>query len=393
MPLRGIMLCPEPPYPPIGGGRLRTASLIEYLAGRCDLDLILFQVEGEADPSLALPKGLARDVLRVLLPAHRRDPLSRITRNCVRLLRGRPPLLDRFSSSDLSQLLKGRHYDFALIEHFWCAPFAETLQSHCKRIYLDLHNIESAWHASAAASEPWPYRLAHRRFARLYRRWESRLLPQFKRILVTSQSDAAQLPPLAPRVIVYPNSLPSLPMPDGRLQEQAIVFSGNLEYLPNRQAVRFFHRRVWPLLRARHRDLVWRIVGRNPCAVEKLVAGDARIQLRGAVENAVCELSRSCVAVVPLLSGSGTRVKILEAWAAGLPVVSTTLGAQGLEAVPGRHLLIGDAPEAFAQAVSHLLESEQDRRKMGSAGRELYEKRYSWPAAWRILDQENFPEG
>ena len=107
-----------------------------------------------------------------------------------------------------------------------------------------------------------------------------------------------------------------MPLPPAG-DEEAIVFSGNMEYHPNVTAVRFFRQEVWPRLRERWPNLVWRLVGKNPGAVERYTAGDARIEVAGPVVDAVCEIARSRVAVVPLLTGSGTRLKILEAWAGG----------------------------------------------------------------------------
>ena len=91
------------------------------------------------------------------------------------------------------------------------------------------------------------------------------------------------------------------------------------------------------------------------------------------------------VAIVPLRAGSGTRVKILEAWAASRPVVSTTLGAEGLQATDGEHLILADGPEEFAAAVTRLLESEELRKRLGRAGRRLYERDFNWEAAWSRL--------
>jgi glycosyltransferase involved in cell wall biosynthesis len=115
------------------------------------------------------------------------------------------------------------------------------------------------------------------------------------------------------------------------------------------------------------------------------VAGDPRIELAGPVVDAVAALAAARVAVVPLRAGSGTRVKILEAWAAATPVVSTTIGAEGLEAADGADLLLADPPEAFAAAVSALLDSADLRRRVGAAGRALYERRFTWETAWAAL--------
>jgi polysaccharide biosynthesis protein PslH len=131
--------------------------------------------------------------------------------------------------------------------------------------------------------------------------------------------------------------------------------------------------------------LVWRLIGKNPEAVSRHVRGDPRIQVVGPVDSAVEALAAVQVAVVPLRSGSGTRVKILEAWAASRPVVSTTLGAEGLPARDGENLILADEPGQFAAAVSALLESAALRKRLGSAGRHLYEREFTWDAAWLEL--------
>jgi glycosyltransferase involved in cell wall biosynthesis len=159
-----------------------------------------------------------------------------------------------------------------------------------------------------------------------------------------------------------------------------------MEYHPNFTAVRYFRQKIWPGLRERWPRLVWRLVGSNPVAVRRFTEGDARIEVAGSVPDAVRELARSRVAVVPLLSGSGTRLKILEAWAAGLPVVSTTLGAEGLPVKDGETGLVADSAEAFEGAVTRLLTCTDLRRRIGSAGRILLEKEFTWETAWKKLD-------
>src|SRR5262249_18701852 len=119
--------------------------------------------------------------------------------------------------------------------------------------------------------------------------------------------------------------------------------------------------------------------------VSRYVRDDPRIELSGAVPDAIAELARARVAVVPILIGSSTRVKILEAWAAGRAVVSTRIGAEGLAARDGHNVLLADGPEPFGDAVSALLESVDLRGKIGRAGRATFEALYTWEAAWRQL--------
>jgi glycosyltransferase involved in cell wall biosynthesis len=127
-------------------------------------------------------------------------------------------------------------------------------------------------------------------------------------------------------------------------------------------------------------------VGKNPWAVSRYTSGDPRIETTGEVDDAVRELARARVAVVPLLAGSGTRFKILEAWSAAVAVVSTTIGAEGLPARDGEHLLIADGAAPFAAAVTRLLQSPDLRRQLGHAGRVLLEQEFTWEAAWKKLD-------
>jgi glycosyltransferase involved in cell wall biosynthesis len=159
-----------------------------------------------------------------------------------------------------------------------------------------------------------------------------------------------------------------------------------LEYAPNIQAVRFFHRYVWPALESRWPKLKWKILSKNPGSIRHLAAGNPNIEITGFVEDAVAVIAQAQVAVAPLFAGSGTRIKILEAWAAGTPVVSTTLGAEGLEYRDREHLILADNAESFTAAVSELLSLPVNRERIGAAGRRLYEERYTWENAWEVLD-------
>lgn len=384
-----LFLSAEAPYPTVGGGPLRSASLLEYLARRYDVHAIVFRQAGDPDPGLAIPPGRVEKLDVIDLPYHSKRPAARAIRNAMRILRNRPPLIDRFSGAGrrISLLLAGRRYETAVIEHFWCAPYLEQVRPHAHRVVLDLHNIESAWHSSIASLESPVRAWALRRFAQASAALERIWLPQFDSILATSTSDAELARHLAreAKVFVYPNSLPDIAQPP-RLERHEVVFSGNLEYAPNISAIRFFRESIWPKLEARWPELRWRIVGKNPDAIRPLVAGHPRIIVTGFVEDAAATLAGSQVAVVPLLAGSGTRIKILEAWAAATPVVSTTFGAEGLHCADEQHLLLRDDPDRFADAVSKLLASPEDRLRLGSAGRRLFEERYTWPAAWKTLD-------
>ncbi len=360
---RALFLTPEAPVTGSGGGGLRSASLLAYLRARYRVDVATFDV----------------------VP-HSKSAPARLWRNAARLLRGRPPLFDRFSGYEqqITAAMRAPRYDVAVIEHFWCVSYAPLLRPRTTHLVLDLHNIESELARTHAQAAAFPASWASSRFAAMYRRLEAEWLPRFDTLLVTSEADRARLH--HPDIRVFPNAIPEVPQPDVP-EQNAILFSGNLEYHPNIEAVRWFRTAIWPLVCERFPHLEWRLAGRNPEAVAPVVQGDPRIVLAGPMEDAIATLAGAQICIVPLLSGSGTRFKILEAWAAGRAVVSTTLGAEGLGARHDEHLLLADTPAQFAEAVGTLAGNEPLRRRLGAAGRALYLDRFTWPAAWRMLDE------
>jgi len=190
-----LVLAPEAPYPLVGGGALRTASLIHYLARTRAVDLILFRQPGAPDPIEHLPAGLARRVSVIPLPATGRGRAARAVRNSARLVRGVPPLVDRFAGfeREVAEAVAGRHYGIGVIEHSWCAPYWDQISPACQRTVLDLHNIESLLHARCAAveGEGPATALAHRLFGQASLELERAWLPRFSQVLTTSDDDAA----------------------------------------------------------------------------------------------------------------------------------------------------------------------------------------------------------
>lgn len=372
-----LLVCPEAPYPVLGGGAQRIVSLIEYFAARgWAVDLLTFV------PCRA-PSETVREVLCLPLPVNGRSLPARVLRNAGRLMRGVPPLIDRLAGFDtaIRGALGTRRYDLALLEHFWVAPYLGLFREFAGKVWCDLHNIESRFFQTMAKASGPAAAWAHGRFARLSEKLEAQLLPGFDGLLVCSDSDARLVG--GARALVYPNTIGWYQRRETD-KERTLVFSGNMEYHPNQMAVRWFHGRIWPGLRSRFPELRWRLVGMNPEAVRGVVGGDRRIELTGAVEDALGEIARAQLSIVPLRAGSGTRIKILEAWAAGTAVVSTAIGAEGL---PGC-LRIADSAEAFGRAVAELLGDAAERRRLEEAGRAAYEAGYHRQAGWRILDGE-----
>jgi glycosyltransferase involved in cell wall biosynthesis len=356
------MLVPELPALGQGGGALRSESLRQYLERKYQVDVVNFKLRPNS-----------------------RSLIAKAVRNVGRLIRGVPPLFDRFSGYDdqIRQSIPQTRYDLAVIEHFWCSSYAPLLLPFANRLVLDLHNIESELartHASAAQGfEGW----AQQRFAEMYTRLEQRWLPQYDTLLVTSEDDRARLS--HPDIRVFPNAIPDIE-PLSVPEEAVIAFSGNLEYHPNVEAVRWFAKEIWPRVHEAIPEAEWRLIGRNHQAIAWMVEDLPQTTITGPVEDALEALAAAKICVVPLLSGSGTRFKILEAWAAQRPVVSTTIGAEGLGARDGEHLLIADDANAFVDATVRLWNDADLRKGLGQAGRARYEQHFSWNSAWTTMD-------
>jgi glycosyltransferase involved in cell wall biosynthesis len=382
-----LMLSPEPPYPLEGGGAFRTASLLHYFAGFAQVDLILISQGGA--PAL-LPPGLVRSQKVIPLRRHKTGIGSRYARNAGRAIRGVPPLVDRLAglSEPIERAIAGRHYDFGIVEHFWCAPYVNQLESACKETVLDMHNIESVLHERCAGLSHGLIRAGHRRFAAASQKLESALLPRYSIILAASESDSRRIREIAPgaRVHVYPNSLPRVEAP--RCAEYPrLVFSANFEYHPNIDAVQFLVAEIWPEVRKLRPELRLRLVGRGDQFIRHLLPSrDSGIEVTGPVDDARAEIAQARIVLAPLRAGSGTRIKILEAWAAARCVVATPVAAEGLDARDGVNIALQSDPKAFAAEVARLLDDPAARERLAAAGRRTFEDRYSWETAWEALN-------
>jgi glycosyltransferase involved in cell wall biosynthesis len=252
------------------------------------------------------------------------------------------------------------------------------------RSWIDFHNLDSQiWER---VSRTGPSEVA-RRFAALQaprvRALEARLVANADGFSCVSDLDAGFLARLASRTrpFVVPNGVD---LDRYRFRDKAgggktVLFVGDLSWPPNADAVRWFRREVWPHVRRERPDARAEILGREP--PQDLLAQSAEdFRLLGEGHDTRPHWERAAVAVVPLAAGGGTRLKILEAAACGVPVVSTRVGAEGLALEPERDLVIADDPEAFARAVAALLADPSRRASIARSARARVEGLYAWPA-------------
>ncbi len=167
-----------------------------------------------------------------------------------------------------------------------------------------------------------------------------------------------------------------------------LVFLGSMDWLPNIDSVEFFVEAIWPSVKQRHPEAEFVIVGRRPtAAVKRLAEGDSSITVTGTVPDVRPHIENAAAVVVPLRVGGGTRIKIYEAMSMGLPVVSTSIGAEGLDVTSGQNILIEDEPSGFAEALSKLLTEPATAESLGAAAAKHVREHYSWSKVAREFER------
>jgi glycosyltransferase involved in cell wall biosynthesis len=167
--------------------------------------------------------------------------------------------------------------------------------------------------------------------------------------------------------------------PSSNEEPGSLVFTGSMDWMPNVDGIAYFVEQILPLIRKQHPHAKLWVVGRKPeRTIRAMAERDPSIQVTGTVEDIRPYIAKGAVYIVPLRVGSGTRLKIFEAMAMGKAVVSTTIGAEGLPVTSGLDIVLADEPHHFADAVCRLLESAQERRRIGETARALVEEKYSW---------------
>ncbi len=254
-------------------------------------------------------------------------------------------------------------------------------------VIADWHNIESELirRYSENLSPLLPTRWYASRTARLVENLEPRLLEQCHSNLVCSERERQALLARSPaaRIRVVENGVAvagPVPVPTARPERRDLVFVGSMDYHANIDAALYFAREIWPQLHQRRPDLRFVIVGSRPTPEVLALGKHAGIVVTGTVDSVGPYYENALIAVVPLRVGSGTRLKVLEAMAAGVPVISTSLGAEGLAVTDGKHLILADTPAEFTSAVLRVASDPAEWRQIALSGRDIAVSRYDWSA-------------
>lgn len=388
---RVLWVTPELPYWPGGsGGSTRQHQLIVQLLARGHEVVVAAPIHPDQEDGARLLRATGATLHGVPRPPSRvREVLGTVrARPAVALDALRMPLLawqvevfwtslrDRVRSLLADPATRP---DVILVEHDWAARWARDLDAAGVPKILALENLSWAYHRNRATTGTGLARVHNALEARRFERFDRRELTAYDLLLAMSASDQEQLRAVVPTAsAIVPNgvdtgALVASPLPS----DPVSLYTGTMAYPPNAEGLGWLLRDIWPRVAEQVDGARLLVVGRGVPDDLAALAGDD-VEFAGWVDAMQPWFDRARTVLVPILSGGGTRLKVLDGLASGRPIVSTTMGAEGIDVRDGEHVRIADEPQAFADATAALLRDGPDAARLGAAGRRLAEDVYDW---------------
>lgn len=389
--MRVLFLTSQLPFPPYSGGPLRSYGLISGLhAAGHSVDLLTFTEPGQPDPA---GTPLAERCAHIwAVPAPRRSLRDRLR---DLLLSAEADMARRFYAPGyaeaLTGVLRGQTYDIIQIESLEMTPYllvARTLCPAARIIYDALnaeHDLQRLIHRiDRRTPARWPAALYSFIQWRRLIRMEREICRAVDQVIAVSDEDARALRDLAPaaRIAVVPNGIYADEYAETHerldLGPAALLFTGTMNYRPNVDAVLWFVDSVLEVVREAVPEAKLFIVGNKPHPRLEAIRRRNDVEITGFVQDVTPFLHSTALYVAPLRMGSGTRLKLLQAMAAGAAIVSTRIGAEGLNITSGQEVVLADDATAFAQATVALLRDPDRRTALGRAAQALVRQQYDW---------------
>jgi glycosyltransferase involved in cell wall biosynthesis len=398
--MRVLLLSQVLPYPPDSGPKVKTYNVLKYLAQHHEVTLVSF-IRGDQSRDVEQLRHYCRSIHVVPITRGAAADAAAMARS---VLSGQPWMMVRDDRVDMRMLVdrlaRESAFDVAHADQLNMAQYAARVPQ--ARKVLDAHNaLWLLYKRLAATMKPGMRRALLERDWRLLKRYEGRVCRSFGGVLAVSAEDKAALleamsatmPAVSEadrrKIVVIPIAVdgdevrPVVRRPDA----DHILHIGTMYWPPNIDGVKWFIDQVLPRIRAERPDVRFDVVGaRPPQELIDLGASDGRINVTGYVENPEPYLQRAGAMIVPLRAGGGMRVKILNAMAQALPIVTTTLGCEGIAVEPGRHVLVADTPDEFARSTLNLLQDRVRADGLGHNGRALVDALYDYRAACKPLE-------
>lgn len=383
MTARVLYVTHRVPWPPDRGDRIRTWNVLKFLSARAKVDVACLADEPVSDDTLSALRGVTRR-LAIVPHAGRR----RYVRGLMSLACGRTITAGLFESSALRQIVRAwsdaESYDAVLASSSGVASYIlPPTVSGAPTRWVDLIDVDSQKWLDYSRSARWPMSTIYGLEGRRVRRVEQQLSRSCDQLLVVSEAERELFRSFCAteKVAAVGNGVDAdyfAPAASSAVEPASCVFVGVMNYKPNADAVLWFADQVWPSLRQRYPQAMFRIVGKSPGPEVSALGSRAGIEVTGSVSDVRPYLHRSSCVVVPLQIARGVQNKVLEALACGRPVVCSPEPLKGLRVTRGLHLLEADSPEAWIAAVSRVFDDASLRADLGLAGSEFVRQHHAW---------------
>lgn len=394
------------PYPLDAGPKVRAYYVLRCLAQSHTITLVSFVRPTDTPAAVEHLKQFCQAVHTLPMPRSRvRDAVhllkSLVTGQSFIIARDWVPAMmamirDQLATTD---------FDIIHADQLWMAKYAlrarnSQVASRNLKLVLDQHN--AVYKVPARLAEGEQNRLKQALLtseAHKLARYEMEICQQFDQVVWVTHQDFEAMQQQVPGSgfgVPKPTIIPICGDPgatavvDRKVDARRVTFLGGLHWPPNAQGVIWFAQQIFPQVLTRVPDAVLTVIGKDPPRELQNTRSPIRksnLEVTGYVADPRPYLEETALFVVPLLAGGGMRVKIIDAWMWGLPVISTTIGAEGIETRPGENILITDTPQAFAEVVVYLLQHPAKAQKVAQAGRGWVEQHYNWHTVYRLWDQ------
>lgn len=361
------------------------------------VDAVFVQQDGQEQHRESLQQFLRH----IRYCVHRSGRVRAVARLARSLVTAEPYANLKFTPATVTnavrEMLATASYDAVIVEHQHAAD--AVLRATSARVVVDMHNVYSDLYARVASTGGSGLKGIHSRIQRRFAAKQEQRLGAARALLVVSEEDAESMRRAAVTapLFIVPNGVDTEFFRPGAaqgaldgdpwLREPLVTMTGSMDYFPNSDGAAFLVREVMPLVWAKRPGCRVAIVGRAPGRSVRALRGDPRVQVTGGVPDVRPFLERASVAVVPLRSGSGSRLKALEAASMGKAIVGTSIGLEGIPFADGRDVLVRDTPRAFADAILDLLDDQPRAEALGRQARTLVEQDFSWTRCRHLLQE------
>lgn len=390
--MRVLLLTQVLPYPPDSGPKVKTYYVLRYLAQHHQVTLVSFVRDTDKPDHIRHLETWCERVITVPITRSKLDDLRFLGQS---LLTGQPWMMLRDERANmrraLAALTAAESFDIIHADQLNMGQYALTLPA--RRRVLDLHNALWVLYRRMAETLPPtnPMKYLVGRDWKLLKRYEGQMCRDFDAVTAVSDEDRLALIEAGARddIVVIPIAIDTdqqafIPrQPSG----PHIIHIGTMYWPPNIAGITWFLDEIYPIIKQRVPDVRFTLIGaRPPASLVERAKSDNSVTVTGYVDDPLPYFQDASLMVVPLLAGGGMRVKILNALSQGIPMVTTTVGCEGIAVTHGKDILIADEPVAFAESVVRLLNDAELNAYITRNGRRTVEEHYDYRRACRPLD-------